>query len=231
MASTEHRNQADKAKRQGALSKLIHLIISLPVILLMTILFSIIVELVGMYFELWDLPGSEHSLDMLKTEAIYINSYFTSSVMGSSPVAWASSVVAWLDVNFFKPIGVADLKLLPAEDRTGIWDYIIASYYITKVALLRFCILTFSLPAYLLFGIVGIGTGLTERDLRRFGAGRESADRFELSQRFIKPSIGLCFVLYLSWPNSINPAFIVVPFAALFGWSLHLTTSNYKKYF
>jgi len=74
-------------------------------------------------------------------------------------------------------------------------------------------------------------TGLVERDLRRYGAGRESSDKYELSRKLIVPSIAVCFLLYLSWPNSINPATIVVPFAAFFGYSLHLTASNYKKHF
>jgi len=174
--------------------------------------------------------GSEHSRLMLRQEALYLNEHFKKSIMGSEPIKLAGETITWVDQNIFVPIGINAYKVKAEHEKSWAWEYLMAAYNIVKVVVLRLCVLFLSLPAYLLFLVVGVTTGLVRRDLRKFGAGRESTDRFELSTRLITPSVVLCFVVYLSWPNSINPALIVVPFAALFGYALHLTTANYKKY-
>ncbi|WP_157823681.1 MULTISPECIES: DUF4400 domain-containing protein [Pseudoalteromonas] len=244
MAKSEQHNQQDKAQRQGAFTKIVVFIISLPLTVLVTMIISILVEWSLLYYcddgpdsnicQFTDFKpemGADHSKIMLNQEAKYINTHFKESIVGSTPIKLAGSSIRWFESNIFKPLGIDGLKSQSPSARGDAWDYLISAYTIVKVVLLRLCVLLLSLPAYLLFAVVGIVTGLVERDLRKFGAGRESTDKYELSMKLIAPSIILCFVLYLSWPTSINPALIVVPFSALFGYSLHLTASNYKKYF
>ena len=244
MAKSEQQRQSDKTKRHGIFTKIVLFIMALPITVLVTMLISILVEW-ALIFHCDDSSGSkvcsfadfkpnmgvEHSRNMLRAEAGYINSHFKKSLMGSAPVQMAGELITILEQNIFKPLGIDDYKNRSKQERSALWHYIVSAYTIIKVVMLRLCVLILSIPAYLLFAVVGLVTGLVQRDLRKWGAGRESTDRFELSTKLISPSVVLCFVIYLSWPNSINPALIVVPFAAMFGYALHLTASNYKKNF
>lgn len=229
-ARSEQQRQVDNSRRQGLISKFFTFLVSLPITLLVTMILSILVEWFVMYNYYPEL-GADHSKRMLQQEAKYLNKHFKESLLGTKPIQIAGKTVQWVDNNIFKPIGVHEYKRKSRQERSAIWDYGMSAYNMVKVVILRICVLLLSLPAYVLFAFVGIVTGLVERDLRKFGAGHESSDKFELSTRMITPSIIGCFVVYMSWPNSINPAFIIVPFAALFGYVLHLTASNYKKRF
>lgn len=244
MAKSEQQRQTDKTKRHGLFTKIVLFLIALPVTVFVTMMVSILVEWALMFHcnedgrstvcqfaEFKKGMGVNHSRNMLKVEAGYVNAHFKESIMGSAPVLVAGKVITWTDKKIFEPLGIDKYKSKSDQERSAAWKYLVSAYTIVKVVLLRLCVLLLSIPAYLLFAIVGVVTGLVQRDLRRWGAGRESTDRFEISTKLITPSIILCFLFYLSWPNSINPSLIVVPFAAMFGYALHLTASNYKKYF
>ena len=229
MNNSEQQKRAQNTKRQGVFTKTVTFIISLPMPIFVTMIISICVEWFVMY-KFYPEMGADHSLQILQQEAKYLNTHFKESLLGSNPITLAGDSITWVDDHIFNPLGIKEYKKRSKQERSDWWTVIVSAYTIVKVVILRLCVLFLSLPAYLLFATVGIVIGLVERDLRKFGSGRESADRFELSRKLISPSIILCFILYISWPNSINPAFIVVPFAALFGYSIYLTISNYKKY-
>ncbi|WP_045391787.1 TIGR03747 family integrating conjugative element membrane protein [Vibrio rotiferianus] len=231
MAQKSHQEQGrDRAQNAKLSTRIVNWVLGIPVAILITLIFSIVVEWVGMNL-IWQDEGVNHSKAMFISEARYLNKHFQDSLIGSSPVRFIGFTIKVIDDEVFKPIGMGWYKNRTYRGwRKVVWQHVVSAYYISKVVVLRVLVLLFSIPAYLLFGVVGIVTGLVERDLRRFGAGRESSDRYELARKLVFPSVSLCFILYLSWPNSINPALIVVPFAAAFGWALHLTFSNYKKY-
>lgn len=243
-AKSEQQRQTEKTKRHGIVTKIVLFIMALPVTVMVTMIVSILVEW-GLIWHCNDGPetgvcafaefqpgmGVEHSGNMLRAEAGYVNQHFKDSLMGAAPVKLAGELITWTDNNVFRPLGIDDYIQKSNQEKGWAWNYLVSAYTIIKVVLLRLCVLFLSIPAYILFAVVGLVTGLVQRELRKWGAGRESTDKFELSTKLITPSVVLCFVFYLSWPSSINPALIVVPFAALFGYALHLTASNYKKYF
>ncbi|MBN1004659.1 TIGR03747 family integrating conjugative element membrane protein, partial [Pseudomonas aeruginosa] len=53
-------------------------------------------------------------------------------------------------------------------------SYLIAAAYTTLVFLVRLLVLCLTLPLFLMAAFVGLVDGLVRRDIRRFGAGRES---------------------------------------------------------
>lgn len=230
MARVEQHRQSDRTKRRGLVSRTISFVIGLPVTVLVTMIFSILVEWVVMHNYYPEL-GAGHSKQMLQEEARYLNSHFKKSLLGTKPVLLAGETIQWVDRNIFRPIGIEGYKNRSRQERGWAWKYVVSAYNMVKLVLLRLCVLVMSLPAYVLFAVVGLVTGLVERDLRKFGAGHESSDRFELAVKAVGPSVIVCFIVYMSWPDSINPAMIIVPFAALFGFALFLATSNYKKRF
>ena len=88
----------------------------------------------------------------------------------------------------------------------------------------------FSLPVFVAFGVVAFTDGLLQRDLRRFGGGRESAYLWHYAKRWIAPTLTLPIVLYLGLPFSIYPPFLIVPFAMLFGFAIWISSALFKKY-
>lgn len=241
---SEQQRQSDKTKRHGVFSKVVLFMMALPMTVMVTMIISILVEW-GLIWHCNDGPGTticawvdfqpgmgvDHSRKMLQTEAGYINQHFKNSLMGSTPVQLIGELIIWVDDHIFRRMGIDDYIRQSNQEKGWAWNYFVSAYLIIKVVILRLCILFLSIPAYILFAFVGLVTGLVQRDLRKWGAGRESTDKFELSSKLISLSIVLCFVIYLTWPDSINPTLIIVPFAAMFGYALHLTASNYKKYF
>jgi len=109
-------------------------------------------------------------------------------------------------------------------------DYAAATVFITLLFSVRIAILLLSTPVFALFGLVGLVDGLVERDLRRFGAGRESSYVFHIAKHAVGPLIILTWAIYLSMPISLHPALVILPFAALSAVFIRITASSFKKY-
>ena len=60
---------------------------------------------------------------------------------------------------------------------------------VTQVFAVRMAVLTLAMPVFLLFGLVGVTDGLVQRDLRRWGGGRESSFVYHHAKRFIMPAV------------------------------------------
>lgn len=54
-----------------------------------------------------------------------------------------------------------------------------------------------------------------QRDLRRWGGGRESAFVYHWAKRLALPLLELIWAIYLALPFSLHPSFVVLPFATL----------------
>ena len=116
------------------------------------------------------------------------------------------------------------------EGYTRIADFIVAAATITQVFAVRLAVLTLAMPAFALAILVGVLDGLVLRDLRRWGGGRESSYLYHHAKRWIWPLFITAWVLYLSLPFSVHPAFSILPFAALIGLLVAITAASFKKY-
>jgi hypothetical protein len=74
---------------------------------------------------------------------------------------------------------------------------------------------------------------VAEPKLRSWGASRKNSTVFNLARRMVYPVfiIIIACVLYISFPTTVHPALIMVPFGALFGYSLKVAFEKLKKYF
>jgi hypothetical protein len=95
--------------------------------------------------------------------------------------------------------------------------YLIAAAYIVLVFLVRLLVLTLSLPLFLVAALTGLIDGLVRRDVRRFGAGRESGFVCHRAKAALLPLVTLPWVIYLALPVSVHPLWILLPGAARFG--------------
>jgi integrating conjugative element membrane protein (TIGR03747 family) len=107
----------------------------------------------------------------------------------------------------------------------------LVSMYVVQDNVLRLAVVVFALPAFLLACLLGVIDGLVQRDLRRWGGGREYGKRHLYAKHWSKWSLTLGFGLHLSWPvGGFNPSYMVLIFTALTAVSLSVQFANYQKY-
>ena len=72
--------------------------------------------------------------------------------------------------------------------------------------------------------------GLVRRDVRGFGAGRESGFVYHRARASLMPLAVLPWVTYLALPVSVHPLLILLPSAALLGVAVCIAAATFKKY-
>ena len=181
---------------------------------------------------------------MLKTEINYVNNDFKKSLLSDNPGEMAKNYSeTFLKYTFHKSGLESLLEWAFDSNPSGKWliihikstirslaDYIVAAITIIQLFAVRLSILVLAIPAFLLFGAVGLVDGLVQRDLRRWGAGRESAFLYHNAKRTILPFLSMPWIVYLAMPNTIHPNYVILPFAIFFGISISITASSFKKY-
>ncbi|EPC00583.1 hypothetical protein L861_06495 [Litchfieldella anticariensis FP35 = DSM 16096] len=202
-------------------------------ILLVSLLCSIVIEWAGIYWEWWSQPGAEHARHTMEREMGWLDSEFTRSLVFSRPVASATWLVEKAYEWMFVSTGIA--PWLTSNADSGGWvgtlhEYLQAAVYVTLMTLTRVVILVLTSPLFFLAALVGFVDGLVRRDLRRFGAGRESAFVYHHAKRAVTPIFIAGWLIYLSVPFSIHPNLFLLPCALLFGLMISIATSSFKKY-
>lgn len=246
MAESSVARAEQPVAKKGFIGKTLDLIFKVIGLLLFSALISIIIEWIGMLFFYSEqgYRGYEHAEEMMKKEISYLGSSLEGDSMNSSAVEVASSKVNDV-VNFlFIDSGIVDMlhsaKTPDADDGKIIrvvkgvvaeyYNYLMAAIYILIMFFIRLSILTLSIPAFILFGVVGVSDGLMQRDLRRWCGGNESGYIYHWAKKFAFPVLVIAWIIYLAIPSSIHPNYIITPFAVLFGLVLMVMTSKFKKY-
>lgn len=230
--------------QQGTLTRLLGRLSQALYWLLFALLFSIVLEWLGMLFW-WPDQGLRHSREMLAAEAGYLQMDFRRSLVSSDPARFAQTVADKAYVVLFEWTRLVDvlswLGTPPAVGESGlrvrlhrlyqpVAQFILAALQITQVFALRVAILILATPVFLLFGVVALVDGLVRRDLRRWGGGRESSFIYHWSKRSALPLLVTAWVVYLALPVSLHPSWVILPFATLFALCIAITASSFKKY-
>ncbi|GHB26664.1 TIGR03747 family integrating conjugative element membrane protein [Salinicola rhizosphaerae] len=233
MARDEAPAHRAEKKRSGLVGTLLKLPFTLMAIVVVSIFCSIVIEWIGIYFDWFSQTGSDHAYQTMVSEMGYLDSQFTRSLLVSSPVEFANRIVDTCYQWLFVKSGVAAW----AESGSGsegwlgvVKTYLQAGMYVTLMTLTRCVILILTSPLFVLAALVGFTDGLVSRDLRRFGAGRESAFIYHHAKRMVTPIFLTGWLVYLSLPFSIHPNLFLLPCALLFGMMIAIATSSFKKY-
>lgn len=212
--------------------------------LMLSLLFSIVVECLGMVIW-WPEAGLDHSRRMLSQEIAYLDRDFRQSVLSSDPGRFARTIAERSHYVLFELTGVLRLSewlsCPPSSNETGarpklhqaympIAKFVIAAIQIVQVFSMRLAILCLATPVFLLFSLIGLVDGLVQRDLRRWGGGRESSYLYHYAKNSVWMFMLSAWVSYLALPFSLHPVFIILPFAILFAISISVTASTFKKY-
>jgi integrating conjugative element membrane protein (TIGR03747 family) len=232
------------ASRPGVIARTLRRIGSAIHWLLLSLLISIVIECVGMVYW-WPEAGLEHSRRMLDTEIGWLDQDFRQSLLSSEPARAARKAADRSHDLLFERTGVMRLEgwLRRSAIDTGNspkhrfrgWyrptaDFITAAGQVMQLFVVRLTVLALATPVFLLFSLVGLIDGLVQRDLRRWGGGRESSYLYHYAKGSVWAFLIAAWIIYLAMPVSINPAFVIVPFAILFAFSISITASTFKKY-
>jgi integrating conjugative element membrane protein (TIGR03747 family) len=211
-------------------------------LLLASLLLSVAIEWVGMHLW-WPELGPEHSRQMVRMESRFLDRNVTNSWVESKPVvavttfvSTASAALAESRIVTYAVDGAHVLaKRLSSNTRwrrfqRAFAPYLLATKNISQLYAIRLTVLCLAAPLFVLLLWVGLVDGLVQRDLRRWGGGRESAYVYHYAKRSNLVFVAVGAIAYLTMPISIHPAIILVPFATACAISVNLTASRFKKY-
>lgn len=230
-------------KPRGFIAKTIDLFLRAIGILIFSAVMSIVIEWVQIAYYYPEGTGYKNAELMYRTEVGYLTGdkeAFTDNQFLTGVSAKANGVIQYLFVDsgvlrslqgleYHKPTGnkVSDFIWGILADY---YAFAVSAVYMLSTFTVRLGILVLSLPAFVLFGIVGLSDGLAQRDLRRWRGGNESGYVYHWAKRLTTPILFVAWVLYLSIPMSIHPNFIITPFAVLYGIAVMVMASKFKKY-
>lgn len=231
------------AGKKGMFGHIFEFILKIIGVLIFSCILSIVIEWVGMAF-FYPEEGYHHAEEMMKKEIEYLGGSIEGDGMNSRAIESTSNEVTNVIAFLFIDSGLIDSlnnarTLDPGDGRfikeiksvvAGVYDYLMAAIYVVIMFLIRLSILFLSLPAFAMFGLVGMADGLAQRDKRRWCGGNESGFIYHWAKKFAFPVLMLAWILYLSIPNSVHPNVIITPFAVLFGLVIMVMSSKFKKY-
>jgi integrating conjugative element membrane protein (TIGR03747 family) len=238
---------SDKApiqKKQTLTNSFIGALIKMIGALVIALIISILIEIIGMNYW-WEDEGVNHSKDMYLYELRHLKNNDQGIDITAEQREFAKDVLVFKD-DSLKFLGFEWLSswiTTVVSEGDGPFKSAFRSIYfdwekyfeaisnVSQVFTLRLIILLLSLPLFLFAFAVGLVDGLVERDLRRWGGGRESSTVYELAKSAIGPTAIGAWMIYLGMPVSVDPSYVIVPFVFLFGFSVRVTTDRLKKYF
>jgi len=241
MASPKE-NPYPRRKEPGLICKLFSALVQLIVWLIVSLCISITIEWLGMNWW-WPEQGAEHAKGVYIQDLAYLNQQLIDqSANIKNPVAEKMhSVISWIEQKKQLKGG---FDLLPSlgqkasavegwiDDLSQSYkQYLQSAVYVTQTFVIRLTLLLFSLPIFAIAAVVGGVDGLVERDLRRWGGGRESSNVFNLARKSVVPAFVAACVVYISLPISINPVLVILPFTITLGLATRITFERLKKYF
>ncbi|WP_018995388.1 TIGR03747 family integrating conjugative element membrane protein [Thioalkalivibrio sp. ALJ2] len=243
-ASRQASKHPAQQREPGLIGRTLNLVGQILLWLVAALLFSLIAEWVGMTW-IWPDQGIQHSQQMLEREIGYLNEDFRKSMLTSNPADFARSFADMSYRLIFEYTGIHSLvewlsvPVHPEDGRfahslrngfVAVEPYVLAGMAITQVFALRLGVLTLAMPVFVLFALVALVDGLVQRDLRRWGGGRESSFVYHHAKRLMAPSIAMAWVVYLALPFSVHPNWVILPFALLNAITIAITASSFKKY-
>ncbi|RLU09107.1 TIGR03747 family integrating conjugative element membrane protein [Pseudomonas prosekii] len=242
MATSVQNTPPQPIQRPGLIVSPIGLVLRIISLLVASLLCSILIEFAGLLL-FWGDQGWRHSQAMLTNELGWLSEHFKSSLIlqqpGQTIVQWLDFLNQWLLVK----TGFADFaqQARVSSQGNGLWswtnqlymsieDFGLAAAYVTFTFVVRLTILVLATPLFLLASFTGFVDGLMRRDLRKFGAGRESSFVYHRAKRAVIPLLIVPWVIYLSLPFSIYPMAVFLPCAMILGVTVAITASTFKKY-
>ncbi|RRV10053.1 TIGR03747 family integrating conjugative element membrane protein [Pseudomonas sp. v388] len=239
--------QQQRVREKGRIMRALSIPFAFIGLLLGSLFISVLIEWIGLCFY-WREQGWHHARDMLNNEVQWIANGFAQSLVVDNPGRTAKAVIDVAYVWMFEKTGLIEwINYSAAQSRingsqaqgahqylgmmyVALEDYGLAAVYTVLTFLTRLVILTLSVPLFLMAAFTGAVDGLVRRDLRRFGAGRESGFIYHRAKMLVVPVGVAPWVIYLAMPVSVSPVLILLPCAVVLGGVVSVTVGSFKKY-
>lgn len=232
----QQNNVAEKPKKRSLLGLLFMpfgLVLAMVSYLILSVIVSTGIEWAGMLFGWWDYGHAERTLAV---ELTYLGDNFTTTLLGMSAQDAGQTVIAWfkhwLVLPQDAPHGIGQ-KLIS----TRLWEQFLAQWayyrnafiFTLMVTGIRCLIVSLSTVLLVLVGMLAAIDGLHMRELRKVTGGVEHAGVYHHAKALVPYTIGLSPVIYLSWPNPVNPNYILLPGVGLFYLAILTSFATFKK--
>ncbi|HEP8866434.1 TPA: TIGR03747 family integrating conjugative element membrane protein [Pseudomonas aeruginosa] len=240
--------QRQQVQQRGLVASIVTLPFRMLGVLLGSLLLSILMECVGMHW-FWPEQGWRHAQGMLDYELSQLSSHFTQSAVIQEPGRTVRLLVESAYEWIFVKTGLLDwMSQASARARAPShteahdfryyislvyqWSesYLIAAAFTVLTFIVRILVLVLTLPLFIMAAFVGLVDGLVRRDVRKFGAGRESGFVYHRAKASLIPLAVMPWIIYLTLPISVHPLMVLLPSAALLGAAVCITASSFKKY-
>lgn len=237
----------EAARPQGLIASVLLFPFQLFGVLCGSLILSVLVEFIGMHWA-WPQQGWHHAQHMLEHELNLLTEQFPRSLLIDEPGQATRRFVSNAYDKLFVKSGVLErARVLSARARAQsdriagfrsvlrtisihLEAYALAASYTLLTFLVRLAVLCLTLPLFFTAAFVGFVDGLVRRDIRRFGAGRESGFVYHRAKASLLPLAVLPWVTYLALPVSVHPLWILLPAAILLSFAVSLTAATFKKY-
>lgn len=248
MADDVSKKAEQQQERQESLfSKIFWFPITFIGVMFSSLFLAIVVDWVCLYF-FWPEAGWRHGQQMLVSEVSWLSKGLVHSAVVQEPGRTATWLVTeaydWLVVKTGMlswvqgmesiaqagPRNELDMRYWAAQSVTTVQNYTLAALFTVLVFCVRLVVLLMTVPLFAMAALTGLVDGLVRRDLRKFGAGRESSYLYHKARATIMPLAIFPWTLYLALPVSISPMLVLLPCAALLGVSVSITAASFKKY-
>nr|WP_297354159.1 TIGR03747 family integrating conjugative element membrane protein [uncultured Caldimonas sp.] len=240
--------QKQQVRQQGVVAGIITLPFRFVGVLCGSLLLSIVIECVGIHL-FWPDEGWRHAQAMLHYEMGQVAGDFPRSLVVQEPGRSVHKAVESAYEMLFVSSGLREWIINAAEQArtdghgaangfmhqlarayTYLETYLLAAAFMVLVFIVRLAVLCLAIPLFALAAFAGLVDGLVRRDIRRFGAGRESGFLFHRAKACLMPLAVLPWVVYLALPVSINPLWILLPCAVMLGLTVDIVAGSFKKY-
>ncbi|HDS1738571.1 TIGR03747 family integrating conjugative element membrane protein [Pseudomonas putida] len=235
-------NPPQTQRRPGLIFGGLELCLRLLGLLFASLLLSILLEFMGMLW-FWPEQSWHHSHAMWLSELGWLSNHFKSSLLIQEPAQATAKILERINDLVVVRSGWAQsdnhLNLHSRESSLqgqlahayfAVQDYLLAALFTVFTFVVRLTVLTLATPLFLLAVLTGMIDGLMRRDLRKFGAGRESSFVYHRAKRTLLPLMLCPWVIYLSLPCSLNPNWVLLPCAVVLGFMVAITATTFKKY-
>lgn len=223
MKDTISQNTTIVSRSQSIIAQILRTFSRIFSMLLIGCVLSVFIEVAGVTF-FWPELGASKSINMVASEINHLG-----TIASRNPFLDGSDdlVVGYLAA--FKS-AVVSVGLGNSSFGKTLLLYFEVILNMVNVFFLKVAVMVFSFPVYVFCGFIGVTRGLVNRELRKWGGGRESSGQFHLWINMVPLGFVTSWLVYLSWPWTINPNLIVMPFAGFFGYMLMLSAYRIKKY-
>ncbi|QCI14159.1 TIGR03747 family integrating conjugative element membrane protein [Pseudomonas putida] len=248
MADDVSKKAEQQQERQESLfSKIFWFPITFIGVMFSSLFLAIVVDWVCLYF-FWPEAGWRHGQQMLVSEVGWLSKGLVHSAVVQEPGRTATWLVTqaydWLVVKTGMlswvqgmesiakagPRNELDMRYWAAQSLSTVQNYALAALFTVLVFCVRLVVLLMTVPLFAMAALTGLVDGLVRRDLRKFGAGRESSYLYHKARATMMPLAIFPWTLYLALPISISPMLVLLPCAALLGVSVSITAASFKKY-